>query len=376
MDFEGLEELSAYEGKQFITGLEGPVTRNDNPREVCSNLMERGERLYSVLCRYDSILAQVLYRQGYKPGSHLRLLLPFLKAYGITDNRVQEFSRKHITIVPGSDKTMRFVQELMASFVMSSGYEHFVSAVCERIGFPFDNVYCTRASLDSVRIDDWESQILKNLAQEIALMPLPEIPAGARMLREFSPRDQETLARLDEIFWQEMSDLSSYRLLNDVNVLGSDEKAASIVDICKKTGVGMEDTCYVGSDLSDSQALALVKRGGGLSITFNGTEPSVREAEVLVLSENAVVNSVLVESFHRAGRDGALTLVEDWNLVNIRQSGLVHDYLVRELERVFPKSLPRVVRITRENIGPLAKESLLFRSKVVGDAQGTLSSNA
>ena len=372
MDFEGLEEISAYEGKQFITDLEGPVTINDNPRDLCGHFIDRGQRLFAVVSRYDQVLARVIRRQGYKSGDHLRLILPFLKAYGVTDNRMQEFSRKHVKVVPGADKAMRFVQELMASFLVSSGYEHFVGAVCEEIGFPFDNVYCTRLSLDSVRIDDWESQILKNFAQEIALMPMLEVPPGARSMREFPSKDQQTIARLDEIFWQEMSDLSSYRFLNEVSIIGGDDKAASIVDVCKKTGVSMEDTCYIGDDVSDVQALALVKRGGGLPIAFNANESAVKEAEVLVLSSNAVTTSILAEAFHRAGRDGAMSLVENWTIPGIRDSGLVHDYLVRELERAFPKQLPRVVRITRENLEPLVQESLRFREKENSEAASGL----
>ncbi len=370
MDFEGLEELSAYEGKQFITDLDGPVTNNENAREVCGHFIERGERLYAVLARYDQVLTFALRRQGYKQGDHLRLILPFLKAYGGSDNRVQEFSRKHITVLPGADKAMRFVQELMASFVVSSSYEHFVSAVCEEIGFPFDNAYCTRLALDPVKVDDWESQILKNFAQEIAIMPLLEMPPGARSMREFSPRDQQAIARLDEIFWQEMSDLSTYRFLNDVSIVGGDDKAASIVDVCKKTGVGMEDTMYVGCDANDAQALSLVKRGGGLPVAINANESAVREAEVLVLSENAVTTSILAEAFHRAGKDGAMSIVDNWEVGSIRESGLVHDYLIRELQRVFPKHLPRVARITRDNLEPLVKESARFRRSVKGEAVG------
>jgi energy-converting hydrogenase A subunit R len=372
MDFEGMEEMAAYEGKQFISGLEGPVTRNENALELCEHYVQRGQRVFSVLSRYDDVLAHVLRRQGYKAGDNLRLVLPFLKAYGVTDNRMHEFSRKHVSIVPGADKTMRFVQELMASFVVSASYEHYVSAVCEEIGFPFDNAYCTRVSLDPIRIDDWEVQILKNLAQEIALMPNIEIPAGARSLRDFMPRDQQTISRLDEIFWQDMSDLSSYRLVQDVNPIGGDEKAASIVDICKKTGVGTEDTMYVGDSVSDVQALALVKRGGGLPVAFNGNEFAVREAEVAVLAENAVVTSILSEAFHRAGRDGVLALVERWDVRSIRASGLVHDYLVRELERVFPEKLPVVVRVTHDSVEQLIEEGARLRRTVKGDAVGGL----
>ena len=368
MDFEGLEELSAYEGKQFITELDGPVTMNDNAQEICGHFIERGQRLFTALSRYDQVLTFALHRQGYKSGDHIRLALPFLRAYGVSDNQMQEYSRKHITVLPGADKAMRFVQELMASFMMSSSYEHYVSSACEQIGFPFDNVYCTRVSLDSARMDDWECQILKNYAQEIALMPLLEMPPGARSMREFSARDQQTISRLDEIFWQEMSDLSANRLINDVSTIGGDDKAASIVDICKKTGVGMEDTMFVGGDIDDVQSLALVKRGGGLPVAFNAKEAAVREAEVLVLSENAVTTSILTEAFHRAGKEGAMSLVDNWNATSLRQSGLVHDYLVRELEKIFPKHLPRVFRITHDNMEPLAKESIKFRRMVKEEA--------
>lgn len=373
MDFEGLDEMAAYEGKQFISNLEGPVTSNENTLEICEHFIQRGQRFFAVLSKYDDILAYVLRRQGFKSGDSLRLVLPFLKAYGVTDNRMHEYSRKHVSVFTGADKAMRFVQELMASFIVSTSYEHYASAVCEEIGFPFDNVYCTRVSLDSVRIDDWEAQILKNFAQEIALMPSIDIPAGARSLRDFAPRDQQAISRLDEIFWQEMSDLSAYRLLMDVSPIGGEEKAASIVDICKKTGVGMEDTMYIGDSITDVQALALIKRGGGLPIAFNANESAVREAEVLVLSENAVTTSILVEAFHRAGRDGAMSLVENWNVESIRQSGLVHDYLVRELQRVFPKQLPKVARVTHDNVEPLIQESQRFRKSVRGEAEGGLS---
>ncbi|MCU0861876.1 MAG: hypothetical protein MUE65_06130, partial [Methanomassiliicoccales archaeon] len=244
MDFEGIEEMSSYEGKQFVASMDGPVTLNENALELCEAFVHRGQRMYSVLARYDDVLAHVLRRQGFRSGDVQRLVLPFLKAYGLTDVRMQDYCRKSMSLVPGADKAMRFVQELMAPFLVSSSYEHHVSAVCEEIGFPFDNAYCTRVSLDAVRIDDWEAQILKNLAQEIALMPVLEVPAGARSLRDFSPRDQRTISRLDEIFWQDMSDLTSYHLLQDVSPLGGDEKAASLVDVCKKTGVGMEDTIY------------------------------------------------------------------------------------------------------------------------------------
>lgn len=372
MEFEGLDEVVAYEGKQFVSDLEGPVTKNDNALEICEHVIQRGQKFFSLIKRYDDVLAYNLRRQGCKAGDTLRLILPFLKAYGLNDNHMHDFSRKHIDLIPGADKTMRFVQELMASFVVSASYEHYVSAVCEQVHFPFENAYCTRVSLDGFRMEEWEADILRKYAQEITAMTLIEIPRGAKSVRDFSPRDQKTIMRLDEIFWQEIPGLSVYRMLMDVNPMGGEEKAASIVDICKKTGVGTEDTVYIGDSITDIQALQLVRRGGGLPISFNGNEYAVREAEVAVLSDNTVVTSVLVEAFNRSGKDGVMHLVDNWNLEGIRSSGMIHDYLVRELTRVFPDQLPKVVRVTADNLEQVTEESVRFRKKVRSETIGAL----
>ena len=213
-----------------------------------------------MVSKYDDVLADVLHKKGYKAGDTLRLILPFLKAYGATNARMVELSRERILLVPGAERTMRFVRELMQAYIVSTSYEHYVSAVCEAIGFPFENAYCTRVNLDETEMDEWEAGLLKNHAREIAGMPMIEIPEGARQIADFSSRDQETIARLDEIFWEEMTDLPSYHLILEVNPVGGEEKAASVLDICRKTGAGLEDTVYVGDSKTDVQAFKLVQR--------------------------------------------------------------------------------------------------------------------
>ncbi|MEM0449300.1 MAG: hypothetical protein QW520_05710 [Methanomassiliicoccales archaeon] len=372
MDFEGFEELSLYEGRQFVCSLDGAVSLNNNVLELCEAFIPEGRKIYSILSLYDNISSNLVRRQSLRQGDVARLVLPFLKAYGLTDVRMQEHCRKKLILVPGSDKTLRFAQELMAPFLMSSSYEHHVSAVCDRVGFPFDNVYCTRVSLDYVRIDDWEAQILRNIADEISNLPLPQVPLGARSLRDLSPHDQRTISRLDEIFWKEISDLSSYQLIQEVSVLGGDEKAASLVDVCKKTGIGMEDTMYVGSDISDAQALALVKRGGGVPLAFNAEERTLREAEIAVVSHNSVVVSVLLEAFHRAGRDGVMSLLDRWTPEGIKGTGLVHEYLLKEMRKIFPHELPKVVRVGQDTLGKIIEETANKRRNISGWSAGGL----
>ncbi len=345
MDFEGLEEVVAYEGKQFVIDLDGPISTNDNAFELSERFIDDGARLYAMLSQYDDLVAKLRRNQRYRVGGREQLILPFLRAKGVNDARMHEFSRGHVKMAPGAAKTMRFVQELMASFVVSTSYEHHVSEVCDLIGFPYENSYCMKLSMDSVQMDDWETDLLKNYAQEIVSLPPIQIPPDARELADLSPSDQTTVGRLDDIFMKEISDLNAFRLVTEAHSIGADEKAADLLDICKKTGVGLEDTIYIGSNSSDVLALQLVRRGGGMSIAFNGSAEAIKESDVKVISDNSVVTSVITEAFFKSGTDAVMSLVDDWNLQHIQTSGFVHDYLVRELSRVFPNGLPKVERV-------------------------------
>lgn len=325
-----------------------------------------------MVSKYDDVLADVLHKKGYKAGDTLRLILPFLKAYGATNARMVELSRERILLVPGAERTMRFVRELMQAYIVSTSYEHYVSAVCEAIGFPFENAYCTRVNLDETEMDEWEAGLLKNHAREIAGMPMIEIPEGARQIADFSSRDQETIARLDEIFWEEMTDLPSYHLILEVNPVGGEEKAASVLDICRKTGAGLEDTVYVGDSITDVQAFKLVRGGGGLSVSFNGNAYAIREAEVAIVSSDTVVTSVIAETFYKGGKESVMELVDNWTLDHLKRTGFVHEYLIKELARLFPSELPVVTRVTKENMSDVSQMSSKFRKTVRGEAIGTL----
>ncbi len=145
-----------------------------------------------------------------------------------------------------------------------------------------------------------------------------------------------------------------------------------MLDIRRRTGIGLEDTLYIGDSITDVQAFQLVREGSGLTISFNGNEYALREAEFAIISDNTVITSVLAEAFHKAGIEGINTLVEDWNMETVRSSGMVNEYLMREFEKVFPDKLPTVAKITPQNIKSLTRQSLAFRRSVRGETIGAL----
>jgi len=364
MEFDMMDEAFPFEGKIFVSDLQGPVTANDNACELTSRIIEGGEHFFQVVSRYENVLANIVRKDGVKAGDTLRLILPFLKAYGATDSSLLRMSREDLRVVPGADKTMRYVQEFMSSFIVSTSYEHYVGAACEHIGFPFENAFCTRLSMDMYEMEEWEEETLRNLAKEIVRMPLIKVPDNARNVRDLEQDDRMMVRRLEEIFWTEMTDLSSYQLISQVNPVGSDEKATSVVEICKRLSVPLEDCMYVGDGVTDVRALQVVRRSGGLSVAFNGNIDALREADVAVISENTIPTSILAEIFYRGGREGVLEAVEDWSMEGLKRSGMVHDYLLRECARLHPDHLPTVRRIDKDNMLPLYEEGMPVRNKV------------
>ena len=93
----------------FISDCEGPISRNDNALEMMSNFVPNGDKIFSVTSRYDDALADVLKRAGYKAGDTLKLILPFLKAYDVTDRKMRDFSAQNLILIENAKKSLQHV---------------------------------------------------------------------------------------------------------------------------------------------------------------------------------------------------------------------------------------------------------------------------
>jgi energy-converting hydrogenase A subunit R len=216
-----------------------------------------------------------------------------------------------------------------------------------------------------------EKTKLKKIAQEIALMPTFEIPANTKSLTDFSEKTLREIRRLDEIFWKEMIDMESSRIFSGVNPVGGSEKAKSIEDAVERSSAKLADVMYVGDSITDEQAFRLVKENGGLTVSFNGNEYAVENAEIAVLSATGIVTAVITDVFCRFGKQEVLSLAEKWNRRTLVERH-VNRNLLSILFKLYPKELPKVKIITSENMKALAKESSEFRKKVRGEAIGRL----
>ncbi len=355
----------------FISDCEGPISKNDNAFELTAHFVPQGNNFFTLISRYDDILADIVKKTGYKAGDTLKLILPFLKAYGATNQSMTEYSSKNILLVPEAKHMLRFVKKVMPSFIVSTSYEQYMRALCGFIGFPYENVYCTRLDLDNYKLEEKERELLKQLRKEISALPMLEIPQNAKFLRDFSAQHQEAIKKLDEIFWEELDKMEIGRIFREVNPVGGYEKAEAVQSITTKLGNRLSNVMYVGDSITDVSAFQQVRKSGGLTISFNGNKYAIREAEIAVLSENAVITTILADTFNRLGKNGVFQLVKEWSHQAFQRYGV--DPSLQQLSlKLYPQQLPQVEIVTPSNKERLMKESNIFRKTVRGEAIGKL----
>jgi len=356
----------------FVSDCEGPISKNDNAFEITARFVPNGSKLFTITSKYDDVLADALKKPGYTAGSTLKLILPFLKAYDVTDAQMEEFSAQNLILIANSRNTLQHVMSVASAFIVSTSYEHYIKALCKAVDFPFENTYCTKLSIDKYAVTAQEKARLKEIATEIAQMPMIAIPPEAKTLKDFSSADQETVKRLDKIFWSEIAGMSAGRVFSEVTTVGGSQKAASIEDAVAKLDAQLEDVMYVGDSITDVEAFKLVRENGGLTVSFNGNDYAVKNAEVSVLSENNAVTAVIADVFCKQGKQAALKLVENWNLQSLESNRTVSPSLLDRFFSLHPQTLPKVQIVTAENMETVTKKSIEFRKKVRGEAIGKL----
>lgn len=293
---------------QIDTDCEGPLALNDHAFELCREFIKpRGDRFFNQVSRYDAYLAGLAPRPGYQAGGTLKFIVPFLKAHGLTDAKLRDFSSQNIRLLTGAEEAYKFLHRFgFPIFALSTSYRQFAEAVGSRLGFAAEQVFGTELDLDRVVLPPAETEELRRLEAEISAAPAIELPPGAAALPDLPEPVQEAIARLDHIFWERLPEMESGALLREVNPLGAAEKAKAVADSLAKTGLKLADTIYVGDDSTDFQACAAVRAGDGLAISFNGNRDAVSAAEVVVVSDCAWPIALLAAIFRLWGKEGVL----------------------------------------------------------------------
>lgn len=329
---------------QLDSDCEGPLCLNDNAFEVCSRYVPDGDRFFTQVSRYDDYLADIVRKEGYEAGSTLKLVAPFLKAFGLTNAEMLAFSRGNIDMVRGAPEMFREVQSLgVETFVVSTSYQQFAHAVADELRIPLDHVYCSPFDLDSLSLPSQEEEELRALAREIVSMPPIELPEVAE--ERLSDETARTIAFMDRLFWEKLPGMRAQALIDSVRLVGAEGKARAILDSLKRTGNRLDGVVYVGDSITDVRAFDLVREGGGLTVAFNGNRYAIDAAEIACVADDAVATSIIVDVFARHGEAAVFELAGTWPPEQAAQV-----QLLRKMD-VSPAVVSRLQSLTTQGIG-------------------------
>ncbi|MAG44463.1 hypothetical protein CL633_01075 [bacterium] len=323
--------------KIYFTDCEGPISLNDNAQELAEFFIPNGADSFAKISKYDDYLADIEKKPGYMPGMTLRLILPFLKAYGATDKKIQKYCAENVALVPGARKTLTYIYNLMPIHIISTSYEYYVRAVCDEIGIDMRYASCTNLSLDAFNINPRELISLKNIYSEISDMPIIDLPDGAELFEDLSTQTKISIVRLNNIFWREIAKMASSDMYLNKTVIGGKKKANIIIKKAKSLGIELPNVMYVGDSITDAQALKIA----GISVSFNGNHYAIESSDIAVISKNTLVMRDLAMAFKKNGKDTVLDLVDSLESAHI---------------------------ITSENKFELIEKSLAMRKKIRGKA--------
>jgi predicted HAD superfamily phosphohydrolase len=320
---------------QINIDCEGPITQNDNAFELSEALIPKGGEFFLRISRYDDYLADVEKRPGYKAGDTLRLILPFLRAFGATNKMVEEFSQKSLAILSDAGRMLQKLITIGPTFIISTSYRPYLKALSKDTGFPLEHIYCTDVDMDCFTPEPYEVNRIKDMASEITEMPL--LSWHGKDTGGETALDKEAVTsfeRLDAIFWKEIPAMKIGQAYSGVNPVGGEEKARAVEDSLKKTGLGLSDVIYAGDSITDVNAMRLVKQGGGTAISFNGNRYAIKEADIALIGESPFIIAAITRLIDLKGM-GVISnilskkefLAGEALMTVIKENGLENDYI-------------------------------------------------
>ena len=364
--------------KVFITDCEGPLTLNDNAYELADEFIEDGGKLFKIISRFDDYLVDDVKLENYHAGDTLKLIVPFYKLAGLTNEKMIKFSRENIYLVDGSDETLRFANELIDSFIVSTSYGQYIEALCNYIDFPFQNTYHTQLDVDGATNFNSFSEKSPTIGVKSPkfIEELEKVEEFRKIILEHGEECEDDFNVLYDIFFNEFPKLEINKYIESVKTVGGKGKQIAVEDIVLRFGLEDGSIIYMGDSITDVEPLQYARDHGGLSVSFNGNEYPLNVAEIAVISDHTIVSSILIDLHARFDKDYVLVFIKTYS--ERGPDDAFNDYevdysLIEEFEKVFyNKKAPIIEIITDENRDYLLKLSKEMRNSIRGKDIGGL----
>ena len=335
--------------KFYVTDCEGPLSINDNAYEISDYFMPEGGEFFSILSKYDDYLVEKN-TEGYLAGSTLKLILPFFKAYNLTEQDLIEFSEDNINMIDGAYKMISYVQDMMPFYIVSTSYNQYIEALSTKTGFSYENTYSTQLELDKYELESTEQEYLLNLHENI--------------LFDYSCEN------IDNIFNNIISKMKIRKLMDSVKPVGGIGKKEAILDIIEKNEYEAANLMYTGDSITDCEALEYAKDNQGISISFNGNIHSISSAAISVTATNNLILAVIAEIFKNKSTEGVYDFIAHYEenpldavIDNTKDKNIAQEILLNKAS---------IDIITEENVEKLNIQSKKIRNQVRGKNIGNL----
>lgn len=292
---------------------EGPQTLNDNAQENTVALAEKcglgeqvGVEFYKRLSNIDDIWGdfhRIPKDPSYSSGHTLKVVLPFYKAMGADSQGLYEFAGKNLRIVPNIDGVLDSLSRKYNVWIISTSYEFFIRAFCDKVGFDFARACCTFVPrFDEIPITKEESAMLLDFMKEVAAMPVIEYDGKTG---EVIPEHQVYYDRFTNFIWETVYNMPVGEMLRIVHPVGQAQKREAVEDICQEFKVPRERVMYGGDSQTDVQVVEWLQKEG-LTMMFNGKGRVCSLSDIMYIGEDARVIEEVADLFAERGRQGVI----------------------------------------------------------------------
>ena len=247
-------------------------------------------------------------------------------------------------MISGAYSLIEHVQSIMPSYIVSTSYNQYIKALCNKTGFIYENTYSTQLNMDDYELNNEEEEKLLDIHQNILL--------------------DSSFENIDRLFNEVISKMQINNLINSVTPVGGVGKRNAILDIIEKNDYIPENLMYSGDSITDKEALSYAKENGGVAISFNGNIHSIQSASISIASTNNLILAFIADIFNNKGRNGVYEFINEYN--DDALSALLNYSYDNEITQEILLSKPSIEFVKEDNLDDLNKISKITRDKVRG----------
>lgn len=308
-----MSTVKVKDANWIVLDNEGPQTKSDNAEEntvalakECGLGEQVGVDFYKRLSNIDDIwgdFCRIAKDPTYSSGHTLKVILPFYKAMDATSQWLYDFAKDSLLVVPNIGSVLANLDRKYNVWQISTSYQFFIQAFCDRVGFDFSRARCTFVErFDGIPITEEEKDLLLAFMREVAQMPIIEYDGKTGKVVE---EHRVYYDRFTSFIWETLYDLPVGELLRIVHPVGQTQKREAIEEICQQFGVPKEKVMYVGDSQTDVQCVEWLQ-GVGLTMMFNGNGRVCHLSDIMYIGEDARAIEEAADLFAERGRQGVI----------------------------------------------------------------------